>query len=46
MRGLGRETICKDFRPDHRLGIWDTHNLAEERKERKVWWGEEDLQRV
>jgi hypothetical protein len=32
MRGWGRAPICKAFRPDHRLGIRATHNLAEEGK--------------
>jgi hypothetical protein len=32
MRGWGRAPIYKAFRPDHRLGIQDTHNLSEEGK--------------
>ena len=30
MRGWGRAPICKDFRPDHGLGIQDTQNIIEE----------------
>jgi hypothetical protein len=30
MRGWGISPICKDFIPDHRLGIQDTYNLAKE----------------
>jgi hypothetical protein len=32
MRGWGRAPIYKDFRLDHRLGIWATHNLDKEGK--------------
>jgi hypothetical protein len=28
MRGWGRLPICKASRPNHRLGIWATHNLS------------------
>jgi hypothetical protein len=35
MRGWGRAPICKDFRPDRRLGIRDTCNLDEEGKKRR-----------
>jgi hypothetical protein len=32
MRGWGRASICKAFKPDHGLGISSTHNLVEEGK--------------
>jgi hypothetical protein len=40
MRGWGRAPICKDFRPDHRLGI-EPHTilLRKERKEGVVGRG-------
>ena len=36
MRGWGRLPISKASRPDHRLGIRATHNLAEEGKKGSV----------
>jgi hypothetical protein len=36
MRGWGKPPICKDFRPDHGLGIRATHNLFREGKKGSV----------
>jgi hypothetical protein len=35
MRGWGRASIFKDFRPDHGLRIRATHNIVEEGKKGK-----------
>jgi hypothetical protein len=36
MRGWGKPSIFKAYRPDHGLGIQSTHNLVEEGKKGTV----------
>jgi hypothetical protein len=43
MRGWGRPPIYKASRPDHRLGIRATHNIAKEGKKGSMVGAEGDL---
>jgi hypothetical protein len=45
MRIWDRVPICKDFRPGHRLGIWNTCNLAEEGKKGRHGGQRKELRR-